>query len=381
LGVPTFNPQTITPSPTTVEFFDIIVKYALPTLSYQNRYIEKDTSMAETPWSEDPADLISDGTAPLLRAGLKLGHLRLILALDEQEKVSAAASLLNITQPAASRMIAEIEAILQTPLCERLPRGVVLTPIGKVLARRARSVLLELREADREVADLRAGRGGSVFLGTVTAPAIDLAVPAIARARTLYPKMDINIQVDTSTVLVRELLASRQDFVIARVPDDLDPRLFRTKTLSAERACLVVRRDHPLLGRGIVPLNALAALDWVMQPNGTLLRRTVERVFMAHNVPLPTQVLSTTSLLLSLVLIAETDAITPIAYDMARFVNRSDKLGGRIDILPLSVDIWVEPYSLITVRGRGLSPAAEMLYRLVEEESARRVGAPPIALD
>jgi DNA-binding transcriptional LysR family regulator len=330
--------------------------------------------VTQTPWSEDPADLSAEGTASLLRAGLKLGHLRLIVALDEQEKVSAAASLLNITQPAASRMIAEIEAILQAPLCERLPRGVILTPIGKVLARRARSMLLELREAEREVADLRAGRGGSVFLGAVTAPAIELAVPAIARARTLYPKMDSNI-------LVRELLASRQDFIIARVPDDLDPRLFRTKMLSSERACLVVRRDHPLIGTGVVRLEDLTQFDWVMQPSGSLLRRTVERVFMAHNVPLPTRVLNTTSLLLSMVLVAETDAITPIAYDMARFVNRPDKLGGRIDILPLPVDIWVEPYSLITVRDRGLSPAAEVLYRLVEEEAARSASAPPLALD
>jgi hypothetical protein len=59
--------------------------------------------VTQTPWSEDPADLSAEGTASLLRAGLKLGHLRLIVALDEQEKVSAAASLLNITQPAASR--------------------------------------------------------------------------------------------------------------------------------------------------------------------------------------------------------------------------------------------------------------------------------------
>ncbi len=330
--------------------------------------------MTGNPWSEDPADLISDGAAPLLRAGLKLGHLRLIVALDEQEKVSAAASLLNITQPAASRMISEIEAILQAPLCERLPRGVILTPVGKAMARRARSVLLELREAEREVADLRAGRGGSVYLGAVTAPAVELAVPAIARARALYPQMDINIQVDTSTVLARELLASRQDFIIARVPDDLDPRVFHTKMLSGERACLVVRRDHPLAGKGVVDLHDLSQFDWVMQPSGTLLRRTVERAFMARNVPLPKRVLNTTSLLLSMVLVAETDAITPIAYDMARFVNHPDKLGGRIEILELPIEIWVEPYSLITVRDRGLSPAAEVLYGLVEEEAERLRG-------
>src|SRR3954453_12869117 len=91
----------------------------------------------------------------LLRGGLKLVHMRLIVALDDHAKVSAAAHVLNISQPAASRMIAEIEAILGTALCERLPRGIQLTSAGQVLARRARTVLLEMREADREIDDLK----------------------------------------------------------------------------------------------------------------------------------------------------------------------------------------------------------------------------------
>ena len=115
------------------------------------------------------------------RGGLKLGHMRMIVALDDHGKVSAAAQVLNISQPAASRMIAEMEDILGVALCERLPRGIALTPAGQALARRARAVLLEMREADREIADLKSGKGGSVFLGSVTAPAIELAVPAIQR--------------------------------------------------------------------------------------------------------------------------------------------------------------------------------------------------------
>ncbi|TIV44781.1 MAG: LysR family transcriptional regulator, partial [Mesorhizobium sp.] len=108
----------------------------------------------------------------LLRSGLSLRHMRMITALDDHGRVSAAAQVMNISQPAASRMIAEMEAVLDVRLCERLPRGVTLTPYGKALARRARSILLEMREADREISELKAGKGGAVFLGAVTAPAI-----------------------------------------------------------------------------------------------------------------------------------------------------------------------------------------------------------------
>ncbi|TIP78236.1 MAG: LysR family transcriptional regulator, partial [Mesorhizobium sp.] len=72
----------------------------------------------------------------LLRSGLSLRHMRMIAALDDHGRVSAAAQLMNISQPAASRMIAEMEAVLDVKLCERLPRGITLTPYGKALARR-----------------------------------------------------------------------------------------------------------------------------------------------------------------------------------------------------------------------------------------------------
>jgi DNA-binding transcriptional LysR family regulator len=107
-------------------------------------------------YSSNP-EPISDDTEGLLRSSLKVSHMRMIVAIEDSGQISAAAHMLNITQPAASRMIAEMEDILGVPLCRRLPRGVELTPFGTALARRARTMLLELREVDREISDLRSG--------------------------------------------------------------------------------------------------------------------------------------------------------------------------------------------------------------------------------
>lgn len=318
--------------------------------------------------SADPHGLPGDGES-LLRSGLKLGHMRMIVALDDHGRVSAAAQVLNISQPAASRMIAEMEAILDVRLCERLPRGVALTPYGKALARRARAILLEMREADREIAELKSGKGGSVFIGAVTAPAIDLVVPAIRELRRLHPRIEINIQVETSTVLARELLASRHDFIVARIPDDLNPRLFESRVIGIEKACLIVRRGHPLLGGGPVALDRLTGFDWVFQPGGSLLRRTIEGLFIARNVALPDKVLNTSSLLLTLVMVAQSDAVAPVAAEVARFIRADDGLAGAIEILPVDIDIEVQPYSLIMVRNRALSPAAQMLHDFIVDRA------------
>ncbi|MDM9628974.1 LysR family transcriptional regulator [Rhizobium sp. S152] len=313
------------------------------------------------------------GDDGLLRAGLKLNHLRMIVAIEDSGQISAAAEALNISQPAASRMLSEMESIMKTPLYERIARGVALTTFGTALARRARKILLELREANREIGELKTGKGGSVFVGAVTAPAMSLVVPAIKEVRGTYPGIEVNIQVETSNVLARELLAARHDFIISRIPDDLNPRLFEVQEIGVERACLIVRSGHPLLEKGVASMVDLPGYDWVFQPPGTLLRRTIEDLFLTEGVRLPENIVNTSSLLLTCAIICQTDAIAPIAIDVAQFLATQQSKAADVRILPIDFDINVRPYSLITAREREMPPSARLLYDMVLAES-RKLG-------
>jgi DNA-binding transcriptional LysR family regulator len=302
---------------------------------------------------------------------LKLAHLRLIAALEETGMVSGAAQALNMSQPAASRMIGEMEALLEAPLCERLARGVRLTPLGQSLARRARSVLLQLAEAEREFAELRAGRRGSVALGAVSAPAFDLVAPVLTEIRATAPQIEIAIAIESSVVLARDLIAARHDFIIARVPDDLDARLFETVTIGLERASLIVRRGHPLLSRAPLSLEHLSEYPWVTQPRGTPLRRTIDNLFLAADVTPPERYLNTTSLTLSMMLVARSDAIAAMSVEAARFACEG-VAPGALTLLPTTFPIVVQPYSLITMRNRLLSPAAQMVYEIIRAHASQR---------
>ena len=318
-----------------------------------------------------PANAIDPLSDDLLaRGGIRIPHLKLIVALDDYGQISAAASVLNFSQPAASRMLSEIESILEAPLYERLSRGVALTQFGKAFAGRARTILLELREAARELSDLRSGAGGTVFLGAVTAPAVQIIIPAVRQVRVDFPRIQINLQVETSTELAKDLVASRIDFMLARIPDDMNMRLFDAREVGVERACLVVRRQHPLAARKEVRISHLVDFEWVMQPPGSLLNRTVERLFLSASVPLPDRIVSTSSLLMTMMMVQETDAIAPIAYEVAApFVEgHGDK---SLVILPLAEEINVQPFSLITLRGRQLSPAAQTMFQAVSAEIDR----------
>lgn len=307
----------------------------------------------------------------LIKAGLKLSHLRLISAISDHGQVSAAAEAMNISQPAASRMLHEVETILKAPLCERAAKGMVMTRFGEAMARRARSILLEIREANREITELKTGYGGSVNMGSVTAPAIGLAVPAIQKVRSLYPAIQINCQVETSNVLARDLISSRYDFVIGRIPDELNPRLFNARPLGVEKACLIVRTGHPLLKRPPCSLDELSRYDWVLQPQGAMLSRRLETMFMENNIPLPDNIVTTSSVLLTMALIAESDAIAPIAEEVAAFISSQSSRMGEIAILETDFEIVLAPFSLITARGRALPPSAKLLHDLILEECTR----------
>ncbi|MBW8791135.1 MULTISPECIES: LysR family transcriptional regulator [Rhizobium] len=333
------------------------------------------TAISE-PFLMDHVDIHSDnfGDDGLLRAGLKLNHLRMIIAIEDSGQISAAAEVLNISQPAASRMLSEMESITKTSLYERVARGVVLTTFGAALARRARKILLELREASREIGELKSGKGGSVFIGAVTAPAMSLVVPAINKVRKAYPGIEINIQVETSNVLARELLAARHDFIIGRIPDDLNPRLFEVTEIGIERACLIVRSRHPLMKQKTSSLSDVRDYDWVFQPPGTLLRRTIEDVFLSRGVALPENIVNTSSLLLTCAIICETDAIAPVAVDVAQFLASQGSNASDVRMLPIDFDINVKPYSMITARERALPPSARLLYDIILEESHKQAG-------
>lgn len=316
--------------------------------------------------SSVPVDYSERG---IFRSGLKMSHLQLILAIEDHGQISAAADALSVSQPAASRMLGEIEAILKAPLCARVARGVELTQYGRALARRARTIFLELRETAREITELKTGSGGSVSLGSVTGPALNLAVPAVRQVSTAYPGIEISIQIENSNVLVRELLSARHDFVIGRIPDDMDPRQFNLIEIGEEDVCLIVREGHPLLDKVRVSPADLPGYDWVFQPQGTLLRRAVEDSFLSAGTSLPATIINTSSIILTVSIVRHTNAIAPVARDVADLVASNGGQAGEIRILPTDFNIKIRPYSLITARGRALPPSAKLLYDLILKQS------------
>lgn len=295
----------------------------------------------------------------LLQRGLKISHLRLLAELGDSGQISLAAVRIGITQPAASRLLVEVERIVGAPVHLRTGRGVALTAVGEALARRARRVQMELRDAQRDIAEAATGGHGHVRIGSVTGPALDRVLPALRTARMAYPAVTAEVIVGPSDLLCQQLLSGRIDFAIARMPQGVDRHLMDCRLIAEEPVALVVRRGHPLDGKaGLIPADLLA-YDWVMPGQEAILTRTVLARLRAHGLPHPPQRLSTASFLLTLALLQQSNAIAPLAAAVVdTFARASD---APYTTLPLDLGIAVEPFGLLTRAGAVLPPVARRL--------------------
>lgn len=298
----------------------------------------------------------------LLRRGLKLSHLRLLAALLETGQLGLAAARLGVAQPAASRLLAEVERITGHPVHSRTGRGLTLTPTGQALAHRAARIVTELRDAEREVAEIAGGQSGHVRIGSVTGPALDRVLPALRTARLALPSVTAEVVVAPSDLLGQQLLSGRLDFAIGRMPEGMAEDLTLSAPLGDEPVALMVRRGHRLASLPRLAADDLMAFDWVMPGPDALLTRTVIARLQALGLPTPAQRLSTSSFLLTLALIQQSNAIAPLARAVcARFAGRDSPYV----ILPLDLGITVAAYGLLTRTGATLTPAAARLAALM----------------
>ncbi|MGL4312323.1 MAG: LysR family transcriptional regulator [Paracoccaceae bacterium] len=308
----------------------------------------------------------------VLRApDLRLTHFRLIAALSETRNLGKAAEMLGISQPAASRLLAEAETTVGASICTRLPRGVEMTRLGQMLARRAGNLLLELRDTAREIAELRNGSAGTASVGAVTGGAIGFLVPAIQQLMAVSPHADVTVDVSPSDVLVRDLLAGRLDFALARVPAVSESSDIVVEPGLPEAVVLMVRRDHPLSAAPMLDLADLRHHHWIMQSPGTPIRNAVDAAFRDRGIEQPRTVTNSTSLLVTIAMVSSSTAIAPVAREVLDLLSGS-AVAARFTDLPLPEPITITPYHLLTARHRTLSPLADRLRLLVSAELSRR---------
>lgn len=288
---------------------------------------------------------------------LKLSQLRLLSEIAIHGQLQLAADAIAVTQPAASRMLAEIERQLGTPLFIRQPRGMEPTPAGQSVLRRVEVVLREMRSMVVDVDLLKRGLAGSVSVGAVTGPAVSRLVAAIREVKAAAPTAKISVDVMPSRDLLRQLMAGEMNFVLARILPEFDGHAFEVTPMHHEKIVIVVRANHPLARAPVVTLTELASYEWVMQQRGSPICEAVVNAFAQEGLSEPGNVVSSPSILLSMAYLAQSNAVTPMVQEVASLLTQPP-VGAGFSVLRLPREVRVSPYYLLRLRRAPLTPLA-----------------------
>ncbi|MFD1559346.1 LysR substrate-binding domain-containing protein [Paraburkholderia silviterrae] len=344
-----------------------------------------------------------DSSPWYVRTRLKTRQLLLVVALAEEGNIHRAAASLNLTQPAASKLLRELEEMLGAVLFERLPRGMRPTLYGDALIRHARAVLGSLDQAQEELAALKAGRLGHVAVGAITSPGVRVLPAAVAAVKRTHANMRISVEIDASNVLLEHLAQEKLDVVLGRLSAEHDNLQLRYAPLTGEPVCAVVRPGHPLLeaaresmddsadkgaregahkrtpdaahARAHAPLTLadVARATWVVPPVGSVLRHRFELMFQRASLAPPSNVVETPALLFITRVLEQSDMIAVLTEDVAHYYAAH----GMVAVLPLPMDCQMDDFGIITRADRLLSPAASVMIDALRAVSAEIYGVGP----
>jgi DNA-binding transcriptional LysR family regulator len=305
-----------------------------------------------------------------IRARLKTRQLLLLVALDEEGNIHRAAEVLAMTQPAASKLLKDLEDMLGVPLFERLPRGMRPTVYGEAMVRHARTALASLHQAHDEVQELKAGHFGQVTVGAITTPGIMLLPQAIARVKQAHPTLRVSLQIETSDVLMERIAQGAIDILVARLFAQHDKTALRFEALAEEPIVAIVRPGHPLLGVHQPTLRDLSGWGWIVPPEGSLLRHRFELMFRGQGLEAPTNLIETTALLFVTKMIGQGEMIGLVAGDVGRYYAGHNLVA----VLPVELPCHMDCFGLITRTDRPLAPAAKVMLAAIREAAAQSYG-------
>ena len=183
---------------------------------------------------------------------MDLKQLTYLLAVRDAGSFTRAANSLHVAQPAISMAIAKLELQLELRLFDRQDRAVRLTPEGEVLCRHAERLLLQMHQAEAEMAELKGLERGEVRIGIPYMMGSYYFPSRLMAFKHRYPGLKIRVEEAGTRELLSRMVDGTLDLAIL-ITSDLPPAIEGAHLLS-EEMLMVVGEDHPLRGADSVTL-------------------------------------------------------------------------------------------------------------------------------
>ncbi|EFS9382967.1 LysR family transcriptional regulator [Salmonella enterica] len=293
---------------------------------------------------------------------IRLRHLHTFVAVAQQGTLGRAAETLNLSQPALSKTLNELEQLTGTRLFERGRLGAQLTVPGEQFLTHAVKVLDALNTAGQALNRKEDASADVVRVGALPTAALGILPAAIGRFHQQQKSTSLQVATMNNTMLLAGLKSGEIDLGIGRMSDPELMGGLNYELLFLESLKLVVRPGHPLLQETIT-LSRVMEWPVVVSPKGTVPRQNAEALLQSQGCKMPAGCIETLSASLSRQLTVDYDYVWLVPSGAVK----EDLRQATLVSLPVPTQSAGEPIGILTRVDIPLSTGAQMLIAAIRK--------------
>ena len=294
---------------------------------------------------------------------LNFHQLRIFYTVARCKSFSRAAESLDISQPAVSIQVQELEKALGIDLLHRRARGLPLTDMGETVYSYAHRIFSLSSEMDEAIQDLKGLKTGHLTLGASTTPGEYILPVAIGRFRQRHPDIKVQVKISNTRTIVNQILQRELDLgMIGSRPEDGGEEL-EMSTYVMDEIVLITGPDHPLAKQRRVTLEDVMNEGLVTREEGSATRQTSEECFAQLGVqPRVSIELGSNQ---TVKLAAQAGMGVGI---VSRYGIGAEVKAGLLQVLEVEGWSCTRPLSVVYLKERRLSPAQREFLQLLETD-------------
>ncbi|MFL6305732.1 MAG: LysR family transcriptional regulator [Candidatus Sulfotelmatobacter sp.] len=301
---------------------------------------------------------------------IKLHDLQVFMTVVQAGSMGKAAGLLNTTQSAISRSMADLERLLGAQLLDRTHRGVNSTRYGDALFKRGTIIFDELKQTSVDIEHLSDPAAGELCVGTSTPQADGIVFAVLKRLSQRHPRISIQVVIGGILDLCEQLRERRIELGCARLSGAATLEDIDEEVLFNDPLVVVAGAKSPWVRRRKIELTDLAGEPWTWTSPGSFTDLLVAEAFRSKGVapPRATIYVETTSMKIKLAATGRFLAVVPASMLKVR-ENRA-----LIRKLPVEISATRTQVGIITLKNRMLGPLARLFIECAREVSAGLAG-------
>lgn len=293
-------------------------------------------------------------------------QLRHLTAVIQGGSFTRAATSLNMSQPALSKSIHLLEHAVGAKLLERGRRGAKPTPFGQALLERYGKIEAELRFAVDDINALKGLRQGHLTVGATAVTSSYLVPTAISRLKAQKRHIDIDVTVNSASLLVNDLKEGRLDLVVGPIYGEHVGLALEEEFLFNSRLVVISRPGHPLSKLKSVKLDQLRVYDYVGTNGNNPLKQQLDRLFKSANITGFQPAIATNSPAMSKMIVQQSDYFSMLPESVVELEARLKLLR----ITQLEVTGNKVAYGARWLKDRSINPAMSAFVMELKRTSA-----------